>query len=207
MVSKTMKASFPSTLERTVASALLLLSSSPPVTKVICSTPESNGSVDGESSGSPPMLRLVAYVSGFNDMKFKVVRKKRSKSIWISDDKKLNIIEPKPTCAPASSDCVSEITTADTSSCLSSASSTYSSINKTNAAHKQKKSIISSQLRHQAEAILRVLSNGSYSELRIRQLLGDSPTTSKALRILLQQEEVKRSGHGGRSDPYIYMRA
>ncbi|KAJ6741806.1 hypothetical protein OIU85_015940 [Salix viminalis] len=34
-----------------------------------------------------------------------------------------------------------------------------------------------------AEAILKLLSSGVFSEMRIRQVLGDSPSTSKALRM------------------------
>nr|XP_025883462.1 uncharacterized protein LOC104644366 [Solanum lycopersicum] len=60
-------------------------------------------------------------------------------------------------------------------------------------------------LRRRAEAILRVLSHGSISEIRIRQLIGNSPDTSKALRMLLRQGKVKRSGAGGSSDPYTYV--
>ncbi|KAK9921967.1 hypothetical protein M0R45_030458 [Rubus argutus] len=41
-------------------------------------------------------------------------------------------------------------------------------------------------------------------DVKIRQTLGDSPDTSKALRLLLKFEEVKRSGAGGRRCPYIY---
>ncbi|KAL7220252.1 hypothetical protein ACSBR2_013170 [Camellia fascicularis] len=38
-------------------------------------------------------------------------------------------------------------------------------------------------MRHRAEEIMRLLSNDCASEVRIRQLLGDSPDTSKALRM------------------------
>ncbi|XP_059298095.1 uncharacterized protein LOC132050747 [Lycium ferocissimum] len=60
-------------------------------------------------------------------------------------------------------------------------------------------------LRRRAEAVLRVLSHGSISEVRIREQIGNSPDTSKALRMLLKQGKVKRSGAGGPSDPYIYL--
>ncbi|XP_038693369.1 uncharacterized protein LOC119991189 [Tripterygium wilfordii] len=59
-------------------------------------------------------------------------------------------------------------------------------------------------LRSRAEDILKLLSRGGSSEVKIRQALGDSPDTSKALRMLLKREEVKRSGTGGRSDPFLY---
>ncbi|CAN1725537.1 hypothetical protein LINPERHAP1_LOCUS118 [Linum perenne] len=86
-------------------------------------------------------------------------------------------------------------------SSLSSTSTAASSI-----AEKQRKKqgSGSAHMKHQAESILKVLARGSSSEVRIRQLLGDSPDTSKALRMLLRRNEVKRSGTGGRQDPYIY---
>ncbi|CAI9113061.1 OLC1v1013590C2 [Oldenlandia corymbosa var. corymbosa] len=64
----------------------------------------------------------------------------------------------------------------------------------------------STHIRIRAESILRILtSQGCASEVRLRQLLGDSPSTSKALRLLLSLHQVKRCGAGGRNDPYIYM--
>ncbi|XP_028774460.1 uncharacterized protein LOC114731458 [Neltuma alba] len=69
---------------------------------------------------------------------------------------------------------------------------------------KQKHVTSSTYMRRRAEAILKLLSGGDSSEVRIRQLLGDSPDTSKALRMLLRLQAVKRSGSGGRHDPYIY---
>ncbi|CAL5356476.1 unnamed protein product [Camellia sinensis] len=64
--------------------------------------------------------------------------------------------------------------------------------------------ISSASIRHRAEEIMRLLPNDCASEVRIRHLLGDSPDTSKALRMLLKQEKIKRMGAGGRRDPYIY---
>ncbi|KAK9921966.1 hypothetical protein M0R45_030458 [Rubus argutus] len=69
---------------------------------------------------------------------------------------------------------------------------------------KKQQQLGSAKLRRKAEAILNLLSQGCYSEVKIRQTLGDSPDTSKALRLLLKFEEVKRSGAGGRRCPYIY---
>ncbi|KAH8485584.1 hypothetical protein H0E87_027133, partial [Populus deltoides] len=52
-----------------------------------------------------------------------------------------------------------------------------------------------------AEATWRLLSSGCFSEMRIRRVFGDStPSTSKALRKLLKQKAVKRSGEGGSHD-------
>lgn len=111
-----------------------------------------------------------------------IVRKKRSKSIWISNGKQLKTSKPEPTSGPASSESVSEITT-EASSCLSSSPSVQSFNSETNAADKLRKPVMPSHMGHRAAAILRVLSNGSASEVKIRQLLGDSPSTSKALRM------------------------
>lgn len=112
-----------------------------------------------------------------------VVRKKRSKSICISSNsKKLKPNKPEPTPAPASSESVSEITT-ETSSCFSSSSTAQSYCSATNAADKLRKPAMPGHISHKASAILRVLSKGTASEVRIRQLLGDSPSTSKALRM------------------------
>ncbi|XP_059462841.1 uncharacterized protein LOC132191767 [Corylus avellana] len=68
----------------------------------------------------------------------------------------------------------------------------------------RRKHVSSTHMRRRADSILKLLSGGCSSELKIRQLLGDSPDTSKALRMLLKLDEVQRSGTGGRHDPYIY---
>lgn len=49
--------------------------------------------------------------------------------------------------------------------------------------HRAKNAIGSPHLRRRGEAILKFLSLGGSSEVRIRQMLGDSPDTSKALRM------------------------
>ena len=48
---------------------------------------------------------------------------------------------------------------------------------------KKQQQLGSAKLRRKAEAILNLLSQGCYSEVKIRQTLGDSPDTSKALRL------------------------
>ncbi|XP_051148673.1 uncharacterized protein LOC127263610 [Andrographis paniculata] len=222
MVGKTVKASFPSNLERTVASALLLLSSSAASKSEDCCSAESressgcsaskseggSWSVEASAGGEPSHeqpLRVDAFVPAYQELKFKIVQKKRSKSVWISDSKKLKTTNPEPISAPTSSDSVSEITTTQASSSFSSSSSAQSASSKTISDKKFNKSAIPGHMGRKAAAILRILSNGSASEVRIRQLLGDSPSTSKALRMLLKLQEVKRSGSGGRIDPYTYM--
>ncbi|XP_058205586.1 uncharacterized protein LOC131319377 [Rhododendron vialii] len=226
--------SFPSLLERTVASALLLLSTPPP--SLSPPTGESNLSVDSEKSslalsasrsssstvtnddGSSVEARarplcMIAAVARCHDMNLKVVRKSRSKKIWRCDTRKLISIG-KP--IGVSSERGSETT----SSCLSSSSSAVSTGRSRGGGWKKEGASLAGNsktelprvvkpgiLRRRAEAIKRLLSNGCTptSEVRIRQLLGDSPDTSKALRMLLKHEEIKRSGAGGRSDPYLYM--
>ncbi|KAL6540516.1 hypothetical protein OROMI_024399 [Orobanche minor] len=224
MSGKTVKASFPSNLERTVASALLLLSKSDSSGSPECL--EKSGFSDSKSCGGSSsaevfvdeefapaqQLTVVAFVSGFNELKLKIVRKKRSKTICISTGKKPKTSKPDPTPHPASSETVSEITTVEASSCLSSTSSAQSSNTETNAAaaadndddKPRKPVVLQGHLGGKAAAILRVLSNGSASEVRIRKLIGDTPSTSKALRMLLKLQEVKRYGAGGRGDPFIY---
>ncbi|XP_073034843.1 uncharacterized protein [Primulina eburnea] len=212
MVSKTKQASFPSNLERTVASVLLLLSSLPPKDMINdFSSPESlensrfsvskssNGSWSSETSVDEKTSVVISVPRFRHELKLKVARKKRSKSIWVSDDLKLTSSKPA-----TSSDCASGITSADASSCLSSNPSIQSYSTESKAIKKVRKPVVSTHMEHQAEAILRILSKGNASEVKIRQLLGDSPSTSKALRMLLKQEEVKRYGAGGRIDPYIY---
>ena len=47
----------------------------------------------------------------------------------------------------------------------------------------RRKQLGSAHIRRRAEAILSLLSGGCSSEIRIRQVLGDNPDTSKALRM------------------------
>ncbi|XVE95948.1 hypothetical protein REPUB_Repub02eG0179400 [Reevesia pubescens] len=193
---------FPSPLERTVASALLLLSSPP--SKLMRLSTESKSC----TSSPKQKLRIIAAMTRFHEIKLKVVKKRRSKIYRSSDN--LKIASFKPLIS-------SNMATAETSSCLTSSSSSgissARSQRRTMKAKKmqagkgelrKKRSRISSHMRRRAEAILKLLSGSCFSEVNIRRVLGDSPDTSKALRMLLKQEEVKRSGTGGAKDPYIY---
>ncbi|CAA0829870.1 Unknown protein [Striga hermonthica] len=157
-----------------------------------------------EESAPAQQLTVVAFVSGFDELDLKIVRKKRSKTICISDGKKLKSSEDGS--PPSSSESVSGITTVE-ASCLSSSSSSQSFSSQTNADDKPRRSVIAGHLGRTAAAILGVLSKESASEVKIRHLIGDSPSTSKALRMLLKLQEVKRYGAGGRTDPYIYTKA
>ncbi|MBA0771360.1 hypothetical protein Gotri_019829, partial [Gossypium trilobum] len=169
-------ATFPSPVERTVASALLLLSTQPPndgETKGETSMSEenklrlmpSNESESGSSSltshqlssRKQQKLRIIAAVARCHEIKLKVVKRRRSKICWSSDDRKTSSFKSLIS---------RNMATAETTSCLSSSSSGISS------ARSQPKT----------EAILKLLSGGCFAEVNIRRMLGDSPDTSKALR-------------------------
>ncbi|KFK34978.1 hypothetical protein AALP_AA5G218600 [Arabis alpina] len=237
---------FPSTIERTVASSLLLLSYGP-----VFFSPTRSESVDESSNvkkwcdeGSSNLnLMLGSNRSGsrscgsdlssdssfgksndrgfkidytgdrFHLVNFKTVRKRRSQVIWGSFN-----IKPKHLMMNSACDLSTySIDSKDESSCLSTGTSEVSSIEsriklrnlksyeKLRVEEKRKKKESrSSSIRRRAKDILEFLSSVSSSEVQIRQILGDSPDTSKALRMLLKMEEVKRFGTGGRLDPYIY---
>ncbi|KAH7855118.1 hypothetical protein Vadar_021418 [Vaccinium darrowii] len=160
--------------------------------KSSCSTVTKDDGSSAETRAHP--LRMIAAVARCHEMKLKVVRKSRSKKFWRSDTRK-PISIGKPT--EASSERASE----STSSCLSSSSSAVSSARSRgggggwkeeeeaslarNSKTKLPAVANSAHLRRRAESIKRILSSGCTptSEVRIRQLLGDSPDTSKALRM------------------------
>lgn len=113
-----------------------------------------------------------------------MARKKHSKANWSSDQKNKVAVLALPTSEEAST---------ELGSCLSSTSSVESSARsqymKMKACHvkpmrsKSGSGSGSAGMRRRAEAILYLLAGGCFSELRIRELLGDSPDTSKALRM------------------------
>ncbi|KAA0043532.1 uncharacterized protein E6C27_scaffold335G00260 [Cucumis melo var. makuwa] len=228
-------AEFPSPLERTVASALLLLSisPSPPSTPIsedewlfekniegkcsreisaFCDYSNTSSSIlttSDASSHTPPLERLLFLTYPCrHQLMLNVVRKSRSKLVRISENRNLSSTDEVTLSSGSAS--------SETTSCLSSSSSVVTSapIHRlvTRAEKKlemirhawRKKQIASAHMRRRAEAILSYLSDGCSSEVKIRQVIGDSPDTSKALRILLKLEEIKRSGTGGRQDPYMY---
>ncbi|GMI79644.1 hypothetical protein like AT3G57440 [Hibiscus trionum] len=214
-------ATFPSPLERTVASALLLLSTQPSKLMIGCCDGETKGktsilisSTESESCSSSltthqfssrkqqKKLRIVAAVARCHEIKLKVAKKRRSRVYRSSDNRKISSFRSLIS---------SNMAKAETRSCLSSSSSSgissARSQRKTTKAEKiqrKRRSGGPNHMRRRAEAILKLLSGGCFSEVDIRRVLGDSPDTSKALRMLLKQEEVKRSGSGGQKDPYIY---
>lgn len=122
-----------------------------------------------------------------------MVRKSRSKTLWISDSRKLASAEQKSIIVSGSSSLTTE-----GSSCVSVGSSSLVSSSeisepkpkrgrpfaKDSKKNKPIYAYSSAHLLRRSEAILNVLAhNGCVSEVRIRQLLGDSPDTSKALRM------------------------
>nr|XP_016444485.1 PREDICTED: uncharacterized protein LOC107769756 [Nicotiana tabacum] len=139
------------------------------------------------------MIRMFRIIN-----KLKAVRRRRSKSSCISDCLKISSGKPETATSASASSCVSIV---------DSAASGDISSRETESVWRKMKAIGSAaHMRRRAEAILKVLTcHGCASEVRIRQLLGDSPDTSKALRILLRLDEVKRTGAGGRTDPYVYV--
>ncbi|XVF07224.1 hypothetical protein REPUB_Repub06bG0120100 [Reevesia pubescens] len=146
-------------------------------------------------------LRIIAAVARCHEIKLKVVKKRRSKIYRSSDNRKIssNMASTETSCLSSSSSGIS--------SARSQHKITATKAEKMQATTKQIRrrcSVGSTHMRRRAEAILKLLSGGCFSEVNIRRVLGDSPDTSKALRMLLKQEEVKRSGRGGPKDPYIY---
>ncbi|XP_057426076.1 uncharacterized protein LOC130719464 [Lotus japonicus] len=193
-----------------------------------CSNSFSSSSLindDSESSEDDDDIRSLTVSSfsatdRYHQMKFKIARKTRSKVKLTSScsvDRKMKA---------AATAMVSPVSVSgEATSCLSSSSSGISSARSLRYANRSrvaditsarvapllpatprpvKKVASSPHLRRRGEAILKLLSHGGWSEVRIRQMLGDSPDTSKALRMLLRVNAVKRSGSGGRHDPFVY---
>ncbi|KAK1408478.1 hypothetical protein QVD17_40284 [Tagetes erecta] len=220
-----MESPYPNSTEHIVASALLLLSSSQSIDGATAkcnfdrcesllwnksfSRSSASSSLSSEEISTDEVhggrLRMVAsaIARSEREMKLKVVRKSRSKTLRKSDQHRISNAEQKL----VSASCSSSLTT-EGSSCLSGGSGSLVSSSESckSKMNKPSPAVSSAHLVRRSEAILKVLAhNGCASEVRIRQLLGDSPDTSKALRMLLKKEEVRRSGAGGRTDPFIYQ--
>ncbi|KAJ4896080.1 Uncharacterized protein Rs2_22874 [Raphanus sativus] len=218
---------FPSTTEITVASSLLLLSYgpvfiSPTRSRSVeessyeskwCDEGTSNLSLSLRSGSCGSALSSDGNNRGrdlFHLMDFKIARKRRSQVTWGS----FNFVNSVCNLFICSLDSKEE------SSCLSTASSevtttagriklrnqkSYEKVRVDVKKKKKNESSRSSSIRRRAKDILEFLSSASSaSEVDIRQVLGNTPDTSKALRMLLKMEEVKRFGTGGTLDPYIY---
>ncbi|KAM7263461.1 hypothetical protein ACFE04_001144 [Oxalis oulophora] len=149
---------------------------------VNCSSSSSEFNADNKK------LRIVSVVTcRSREMMFKVVKKCRTKVSWISDHRKTFTSQNAP-WKKASSSSDSESTEV---SCLSYSSSTMENRLVTSCGKRKTVSSFpdytsrssTSQMKRRAESILGLLSNGCFSEVKIRKVLGDSPDTSKALRM------------------------
>lgn len=124
-----------------------------------------------------------------------VVRQRRSKSFFIPDCRKMSSGKSAMATTYRTTFCRSTTVSASSSSCMSTDSvlsgiSSAQSLAADRVIHRKRDTLLTKELkplppylRRRAEAILRVLSHGSISEIRIRQLIGNSPDTSKALRM------------------------
>ncbi|RID70086.1 hypothetical protein BRARA_C02136 [Brassica rapa] len=208
---------FPSSIEREVASSLLLLLSSDPI---LFSTPSSDRSgseegnrslcdeIDGKASMSLVSKRSCdsaisnsgsSYRKRSEDdfMNFKIARKRRTNVVYSSvDSKNLEIddLSKEESCLSTGSNEVSS-----TESRIIAAS-----CEKPHRDSKKKESHRSSSIRRKAGKILEFLDTSASSEVKMRQVLGDNADTSKALRMLVKIGYVKRSGAGGKHQPFIY---
>ncbi|CAN6978670.1 unnamed protein product [Brassica oleracea var. botrytis] len=213
---------FPSSIEREVASSLLLLSSDP----IVFSSPSSDrsgseegnrslcGEIDGQVSMSFVSKRSCdsaisnsgsSYRKRSEDdfMNFKIARKRRTNVVYSSVDSKLVTHSKNLEIDDLSKE----------ESCLSTGSNEVSSTEsriiaasceKPHRDSKKKESHRSSSIRRKAGKIMEFLDTSASSELKIRQVLGDNADTSKALRMLVKIGYVKRSGAGGKHHPFIY---
>ncbi|XP_072985609.1 uncharacterized protein [Typha latifolia] len=201
----TPNSSFPSTDELSAATALLLLLfPSPPSSNFKPSLPSSSSfstrSLSEEDSSScisdscsslSNPLRILAVVASLRridpkDQVLKIARSIIQKNKTEETTTKLS--------AESEESAVSSLSTA-------SSGYAHAPVRTRGGVTKKPKS---ARLRRRADAILKFLSSGSSSEAKIREVIGNRPDTSKALRMLLKQEEVTRSGAGGRVDPFLY---
>lgn len=122
------------------------------------------------------------FYSKFYDELSQVVKRRRSKICWSSNDQKPSSFKSLIS---------RNMATAETTSCLSSISSGISSArsqpksttSKAEKIKRKRRNSGSNHMRRRAEAILKLLSGGCFPEVNIRLMLGDSPDTSKALRM------------------------
>ncbi|KAK7267310.1 hypothetical protein RIF29_19979 [Crotalaria pallida] len=163
---------------------------------------------DAVSSDKDMKPRSVSFFSAtarYRQMKFKIARKIRSKVMWTSV---CSGERDRKAAAEAAKVALGCNNSGEALSCLSSNSSGVSSARslryesrgkrvreddgiggggkggEARHAVAAKRGVGSPHLRRRGEAILRLLSVvGGSSELKIRQMLGDSPDTSKALRM------------------------
>ncbi|KFK37019.1 hypothetical protein AALP_AA4G201700 [Arabis alpina] len=213
---------FPSPIDREVASSLLLLSSTPLFSASSSDRSESEGKFISVSDSYDQGSLSLSFVSTetrscesvlsnngsyrkrskYDFMDFKIAKKRRTNVIWSSIDSKATH-EFDDNLSKCSNDSKEE-------SCLSTGSSEISSRIRTishekpHKDSKKRESHRSSSIRRRAVKIMEFLSTGCSSEVKIRQVLGDSADTSKALRMLVKMGNVKRSGAGGKHEPFVY---
>ncbi|XP_058095720.1 uncharacterized protein LOC131241088 isoform X2 [Magnolia sinica] len=215
-----MEAFLPSPVERTAATALLRLSNLSskrlPPSSFSCNEESSSSSVSDSCSSllttedsckkiGSNQLQVLAMAACYREKKWKMVRSRSKKCFRVSNRRMVFFGEQKKVVFPVS------IPETEVSSLISGDSSAGSvdmhrPLVKRRVMRGRMVSLAkSTSLRRRAEAILNFLGEGCASELRIREAIGNSPDTSKALRMLLRLEEVKRSGVGGRMDPFLYV--
>ncbi|KEH16755.1 uncharacterized protein [Medicago truncatula] len=216
--------SFPTSEERIVASALLLLHTPSPKfhsnevheerrsfshnrfreISVTTDSDESSSAfssllINGGDESSDSDVSFFSATNRYHQMKFKIARKSRSKVVWTSSSCSGDRKVKSETTAKVSPTSFS----GEATSCLSTTSSSRSLryANRTSkcrsvidaeikretppaAKLRVKNPAGTPHLRRRGDAILRFLSHGGWSsEVKIREMLGDSPDTSKALRM------------------------
>ncbi|CAA7057144.1 unnamed protein product [Microthlaspi erraticum] len=220
----------PSSIDREVAASLLLLSSEPLLFSSSRSGSEGKCISMRESYGQGSLSLSFASTetrscesalsnsgssrksSESDFMNFKIAKKRRTNVIWSSDDMEPTHSKKNPYEFDDLSKCSSD---SKEESCLSTGSSEISSTasrikttshekKKQYRESKKKETHRSSSVRRRAVKILEFLSTSCSSEVKIRQVLGDSADTSKALRMLVKMGYVKRSGAGGKHEPFVY---
>ncbi|KAK4377942.1 hypothetical protein RND71_004238 [Anisodus tanguticus] len=194
-----MKEAFPSRGEREVASALLLLSTistsplpiSNSVTEISASNSKGKSSnssiltvVDGSFVEARSQSRRLKMIRD-QIMKLKVVRQRRSKSFFISECRQMSSGKPATATTSQTTFCRSTMISTSSSSCVSTDSVFSARSLAADRLSRQKRDslLMPAYLHRRSESVLRVLSYGSASEVRIRQMIGNSPDTSKALRM------------------------
>ncbi|KAG9160365.1 hypothetical protein Leryth_008763 [Lithospermum erythrorhizon] len=180
---------------------------------------EFSTNLEMEADSRRPKFKAIASFDARYDQvkKMKVTSKKRTKAYSVSSGSQIvsSCKKVDDRVSPSGSGSSSAV------SCLTNSSGFEFSVQSTVGLGKAKSSpnmkmdkvikgdtsnkIGSGHIRRRADGILKMLATyDKASEVRIREVLGDSPDTSKALRILLRRAQVTRQGVGGRGDPYTY---
>ncbi|CAG7865832.1 unnamed protein product [Brassica rapa] len=206
---------FPSTTEITVASSLLLLSYGPVfISPTRLGSVEKSSYVSKWREEGSSNLSLILKSTGsgsfgsalssdgndrgfeikyagdrFSLMNLKIARKRRSQVTWGSFNF-VNSVCDLSTCSVDSkeeSSCLSTGSSEVTTTASRSKLRNQKSHERVRVEVKKKESSRSSSIRRRAKDILEFLSSASASEVQIRQILGNTPDTSKALRMYALQ--------------------